>query len=363
MKIKKIMITGDPEFTYRHRYLWEALSPSFEKLEVFSREDSLNIKANALIHKLAGVVSTGKVHKGFHKSSLAFKLKSQEVEQTIKQLKDTPDLVFHLYCMWSPFWEKSEIPYTIFSDYTMSLAIKNWKDWVPFSNQTEKDTWLAFEKQAYQRAYHLFPMSNMVKSSLIEDYGIDPKKITVIGSSGNFKEPSKEEKVFGSKRILFNGSDFERKGGDLVLSAFKKVRQAIPEAKLIVVGKKLEKIENGIENYGSVSNLDIHKLLLKTDVLVAPARCEPFGLLLVEAMNCGVPCIVSKTGGMPEIVNHQSDGIVINQPNPELLAKEIIRLLSNHNLLQSMSTQARQTIKDKFNWESIAKNIVQTLYA
>jgi glycogen synthase len=363
MKMKKILITGDPEFSYRHRYLWEALSPYFEHLEVFSRQDSLNIKANAFRQKIVGVISTGKLHSGFHKSSLAFKLKSQEVEQNIKQLISKPDIVFHLYCLWSPFWEKSEIPYTIFSDYTMSLAIKDWSDWVPFSNQKEQDAWLAYEKQAYKRAYHLFPMSDMVKSSLIEDYGIEPEKITVIGASGNFKEPYEGEKFFGSNRIIFNGSDFERKGGDLVLAAFKQVRQAIPEAKLIVVGKKLENIEDGIENPGSVSNLEIHELLLKTDLLVAPARCEPFGLLLVEAMNYGVPCIVSKTGGMPEIVNNEVNGIVIDQLNPEILAKEIIRLLSNPDLLKSMSIRARQTVKSKFNWETIAENIVQTLCA
>ena len=80
-------------------------------------------------------------------------------------------------------------------------------------------------------------------------------------------------------------------------------------------------------------------------------------------MNCGVPCIVSKTGGMPEIVTNEVNRIVIDKPNPKLLAKEIIQLLSNPNLLKSMSIHARQTIQDKFNWERIAKNIVQTLSA
>jgi glycosyltransferase involved in cell wall biosynthesis len=83
----------------------------------------------------------------------------------------------------------------------------------------------------------------------------------------------------------------------------------------------------------------------------------------VEAMNYGVPCIVSKTGGMPEIVNNEVNGIVIDQLNPEILAKEIIRLLSNPDLLKSMSIRARQTVNSKFNWETIAKNIVQTLCA
>ncbi|MGH7999248.1 MAG: glycosyltransferase family 4 protein, partial [Brasilonema sp.] len=308
MQFKKILITGDPEFTYRQRYLSEALSPYFDNLEVFSRQDSLNIKANALIKKIAGLISTGKLGSGFHKSSLAFKLKSQEVEKTIKNLKDQPDLVFHLYCMWCPFWEKSNIPYTIFSDYTMSLAIKTWSDWAPFPTQKEQEAWLGFERQAYQRAYHLFAKSHFMKSSLIEDYGIAPEKITVIGSSGNFKDLYDGEKKFGSKCILFNGSDFKRKGGNLVLAAFTKVQKIIPEAQLIVVGKKLENAHNGVENFGALSNLKLQELLLRTDLLVAPARCEPLGLLIVEAMNYGVPCIVSKADGMPEIVHNGVNG-------------------------------------------------------
>jgi hypothetical protein len=61
MKMKKIIITGDPEFSYRHRYLWEALSPYFEHLEVFSRQDSLNIQANAFRQKIVRVSLTGRL--------------------------------------------------------------------------------------------------------------------------------------------------------------------------------------------------------------------------------------------------------------------------------------------------------------
>ncbi len=108
-------------------------------------------------------------------------------------------------------------------------------------------------------------------------------------------------------------------------------------------------------NFSPISNSQIHEWLLRTDLVVAPARCEPFGLLLVEAMNYGVPYIVSKTGGMPEIVDNEVNGIVRDQPNPELLAKEIIRLLSNPGLLESMLTKVRQSVKSKFYWD-IAKN-------
>ena len=361
MEIKKLLITGDPEFIYRHQFLFEAMLPYCDRLEILSRDESLKIKISVLFQKFSQVFSTNKKPSSFHKSGKAFILKSQQVENKIRSLSYTPDLVFHLYGLWSPFWDKSDIPYTMLLDYTMSLAEKTWLPWVPFINQKERDFWIDCERQAYERSHHIFTMSNLVKFSLIESYGIDTQKITVIGSSGNFKEPYEGNKIFGSKQILFNGSDFERKGGELVIAAFKQVKQVIPEAKLVIIGKKLASCENGIDNPGSISIADTRSLLLKTDLVVAPAYCEPFGLFLVEAMNYGVPCIVSANGGMPEIVDNEVNGVVIDLPTSDLLATQIIRLLSNVSLLKSMSIQAREKVRTKFNWSNIAKNIIQTL--
>lgn len=361
MEIKKVVITGDPEIVYRRQFLFEAMSPYIEHLEVLSRHESLVTKTKAFSYKVTRVISTNRKLGSFHKSKEAFIIKSRQVERKIRQLDYNPDLVFHLHGMWSPFWDKSDIPYTMLLDYTMSLAEKNWLPWAPFINQKERNFWIDCERQAYERAYHIFPMSDVVKFSLIENYGIAPQKITVIGSSGNFKEPYEGEKLFGSKQILFNGSDFERKGGDLVLAAFKQVKQVIPEAKLVIIGKKLASCEDGIQNPGSISSSDTRSLFLKTDLVVAPAYCEPFGLFLVEAMNYGVPCIVSANGGMPEIVDDEVNGVVIDLPTSNLLAAQIIRLLSNISLLEAMSIKAREKVRAKFNWTNIAENIFHTL--
>lgn len=205
-------------------------------------------------------------------------------------------------------------------------------------------------------------MSNLVKSSLVEDYRIKPDKITVVGSSGNVQEPYEGEKTFGSKQILFNGSDFERKGGDLVLAAFNQVKTALPEAKLVIIGKKLAIRENGVDNPGHISSpSEMRNLFLKTDLVVAPARCDPFPTFLMEAMSYGVPCIVSARDGMPEIIDNGVSGVVIDQPAPDLLAHQIINLLCDIPLLTSMSYNARHKVKTRFNWNDIAKNISQVL--
>lgn len=365
MKIEKLVVTGEAKFLARHQFHFKAMSPYFANLECIRCGDLSEAKLLRILmkffYKITYRVSPSKANR-FYKNKRAFFIKSQQTEQKIRQLGYTPDLVFHLYGLFSPFWNKFDIPYTMYLDYTMALAERNWSPWAPFINHRERDSWMSFERQAYERAYHLFSMSNLVKSSLIEDYGIEPQKITVVGSSGNFQEPYEGEKSFGSKQILFNGSDFERKGGDLVLAAFKKVKKAIPEAKLVIIGKKLARHEDGIDNPGRISSVsDMRNLFLKTDLVVAPAYCEPFGLFLVEAMNYGVPCIISASDGMPEIVDDGVNGIVINQPTSDILAKHIINLLRNNFLLASMSQQARHKVKTKLNWNNVANTIFQVL--
>lgn len=205
-------------------------------------------------------------------------------------------------------------------------------------------------------------MSNVVKKSLIEDYGIPGEKITVVGASGNYTEPYQGEKSFGTKQILFNGSDFERKGGDLLLAAFKQVKQAIPDAKLVIIGKNLSTNQDGVENPGIIRSAEaMRELFLTSDLVVAPAYCDPFPVFLMEAMNYGVPCIVTDKDGMPEIVDNHVNGVVIHEPTAEILAQRIITLLTNPALLNQMSGQARDKMKNKLNWDKIAAKIIQVL--
>ncbi len=165
--IKKVVITGDPSFMYGQRlqFLWKAMSHYVEQLETIACQETLQIKVKALTSKLNYAIS----HKtfkpsSFYKSSQAFILKSQQIEQKIRKLKYTPDLVFHLYGTYSPFYHKFDIPYAMYLDYTMVLGERNWSQWAPFPDYKERNDWVNLERKAYERAHHLFSMSEQVKN-------------------------------------------------------------------------------------------------------------------------------------------------------------------------------------------------------
>ncbi|MBD2776042.1 glycosyltransferase family 4 protein [Iningainema sp. BLCCT55] len=365
MIYKKILVTGEALFLERHQFLFQAMSTHINNLQFLPRSNEWyetqipRITLKSILTLLTG--SLRKANALFQKNKLAFILKSKRAEYEIHKMKSKPDLVFHLFGTYSPFWDKFDIPYVMYLDYTVALAERNWSEWANFINHQQRQSWLDCENLVYQRAKHIFCMSNIVKQSLIQDYELDSQKITVVGSSGDFIENYNGEKTLGTKRILFNGSDFKRKGGDLVLNAFQKVKQVIPEAKLVIIGKRISVNEDGVENPGHISRSDIHNLFLTTDLVVAPAFCDPFPTFLLEAMNYGIPCIVSANDGMPEIIEHEVNGIVIEQLTADMLASHIINLLSNPLRLESMSQAARSKVKTKFNWNNIAQQIVKTL--
>ncbi|MBW4506248.1 MAG: glycosyltransferase family 4 protein [Scytonematopsis contorta HA4267-MV1] len=368
MQNKTVLVTGEPIFLKRHEFLFRAMSQHFENINFLPRDKEwYEYTLPRILIKALYTIRTGSLSKAnayFQKNKIAFILKSQRTEQQIKQMQFRPDIVFHIFGTYSPFLHKSDIPYVIYLDYTVALAEKKWSGWAYFINAQQRENWVECERRTYTLAQHIFCMSSIVKKSLIQDYSIEPEKITVVGSSGDFQLPYVGEKQFGSQQILFNGSDFKRKGGDLVIAAFKKVKQAIPSAKLIIIGKKLPLNENedGIENPGHVSSrADIHNLFLNTDLVIAPAYCDPFPTFLMEAMNYGIPCIVSANDGMPEIVTDKETGIVISEPTADVLANHIIDLLNNPLLLTSMSHAARDKIKNKLNWNKIAEQIAKQI--
>ncbi|MFM2063462.1 MAG: hypothetical protein RLZZ507_3132 [Cyanobacteriota bacterium] len=365
MQVKKMVVTGDKFMIDRNKFLFQKMNSFDNSLDYIWTEEIINSKflkkiAKSILIKFPFLPI--KNASSILKKHQTFISRSQKIEQKIRNLSYTPDLVFHIYGMFTPFWDKFDIPYVIYLDYTMALARDNWTPWAPFTTDEDFQKWKECECRSYDNASHIFTTNKKVKSSLMADYGINPDKITVVYPSGNFLEPFPGDKQFGSKQILFNGSDFERKGGDLLLAAFKQVKQVIPEAKLVIVGQNLSINEDGIDNRGYISSsTEMQDLFLKTDIVVSPARCEPLPLFLIESMNYGVPCIVSEQDGMPEIIEHEINGLVIPQPTVDQLASQMIYLLSHQDVLEKMSIHAMEKVKNQLNWQVVAQKMIETI--
>lgn len=365
-----VLVTGTPLFLRRHRDIFESLTQYFSidylQEPAVSYARRAVYKAGSALHRHVPQALTAAAEwlLPIHPyDARVFIARSQALESRIARLPNAPDLIVHVFSMCCPSWAQPRIPYVMILDYTEALAYRNWRHWAPFASEASFSARLSCEKRAYQNAMHLFTFGKGTRQSLIEDYGVDPAHITVIRCSARFEFSG--EKTFGSKRILFygaNGSEFYRKGGDRVRDAFRLVRQSIPDAKLAIVGMSTDIADPGVENHGYVSSPDaMRELFLSSDVVLAPARCDPFPVFTIEAMKLGVPCITSDVDGIPEIVTHEVTGTVISNVSSDKLAAEAIRLLNNPQRLWVMSQKAKEGAGQKFTSAGVAHTIAEAI--
>ncbi|MFZ5453609.1 MAG: glycosyltransferase family 4 protein [Thermodesulfobacteriota bacterium] len=100
---------------------------------------------------------------------------------------------------------------------------------------------------------------------------------------------------------------------------------------------------------------DVPVLLKAMDLFVLPSHNEGVSLAVLEAMAAGLPVIVSAVGGLPEIVRHEENGLLIPAKDVEALARSLARLLENPDLARRLGQKAREHIEARYSLESLGQ--------
>jgi len=148
----------------------------------------------------------------------------------------------------------------------------------------------------------------------------------------------------------------EEKNHLVLLRAFASLYEKNPSVRLLLVGEgpEREKLQDFVNlNIPQKAVMfagdttDVRPYLQAADIFVLPSETESLPLALLEACACGLPAIVSKTGDMPQVVEHGETGFVFNGKDPVLLCVLMAELLENRVLCQKMGKKARtRTIKN-----------------
>ena len=136
------------------------------------------------------------------------------------------------------------------------------------------------------------------------------------------------------------------KGHDRVISAFESIADVYQDAHLVCVGSPdtlepqwwrylKDRSDNSAFSYrihwvGQAE--DVRPWYKAADVMVLASENEPFGRVVVEAMASGVPVVAARTGGIPEIIRHQRNGLLVNAGKEDEFAQAVARILSDHPL-------------------------------
>ena len=222
------------------------------------------------------------------------------------------------------------------------------------------------------RVRHLFAVSEFTKQRLIERFGINPEKITVVwnGLDAEFHRRSEVEvaavrQALGIKSpryLLSLGSLEPRKNLRRLLSAWGKLQRELPEdIHLVVVGAKgssrvfrdasITEIPDGVHFTGYAPQESLPALYSGALALVYPSLYEGFGLPPLEAMACGTPVITSNTTSLPEVTGGAA--LLIDPQNEDDIAGAILRLVADASLRQQLSVKS-VAHASKFSWDKSA---------
>ena len=192
-------------------------------------------------------------------------------------------------------------------------------------------------------------------------------------SSGNRRRIRKLHAAGNKFVILFVGRLVSQKGIQDLISAFSLLPVDIrSNCFLWVIGdgmlaSQLEEqvskatLTDQIRFLGAVSHANLADYYAAADLFVGPSRVEKTGdtesqgVVFLEAFASGTPVIATKVGGIPDIVEHQSTGLLVEAKDPEALSHAIIELYSDRNSGRRLANQARSIALRKYSWETIAK--------
>lgn len=238
----------------------------------------------------------------------------------------------------------------------------------------------------YLPADRIIAISRATKEVLLQD-GVPEEKIKVVHAGVDVEEMSSlvREERDGVRRVLSRESGVEadadwivnlaalaeHKDQSTLLKAMALVVRRRPQSRLFIIGEgeleeKLKRQCAELSLQEKVRFLGFRKnplaLLKAMDLFVLSSCGEGLGIVLLEAMFCGLPVVATRVGGIPEIVEEGSTGFLVPARDPEALSGEILRVLKDKELARSLAENGRKRVA-QFSFETMSKRVEEVYLA
>ena len=245
---------------------------------------------------------------------------------------------------------------------------QGWVDAHPQSYIHGVERWMA------NRAERVITCSSYMREHVADVYALDESRIAVIPNGidpselvpvddldalrARFAEPHE-------RLVLLVGRLVYEKGFQLALEALPGLIERLGNVRFMVAGSgtaeqelKAQASELGLDAHGTflgwIGDDVLHSLYRIADLTVVPSIYEPFGLVALEAMASGCPCLVSDTGGLREVVPNEDVGLRFRSSDPGSLGVMAERLLTDEALRDRLVAEASEHVLS-FDWADVAR--------
>jgi glycogen(starch) synthase len=247
---------------------------------------------------------------------------------------------------------------------------QGWVDRHPQSHIHGIENWMA------NRAEQVITCSSYMRDHVSDIYGIEEERIAVIPNGidpadlqpANDAEIARLREQFAGpdeKLVLLVGRLVYEKGFHIALEAMPRLVSTLGNVRFLVAGSgthepelRAQATELGLDAYGTflgwIGDDVLHTLYRIADLTVVPSIYEPFGLVALEAMASGCPCLVADTGGLREVVPHDEVGLRFRARDPDSLAEVAGRVLADDELGRRLVAEAYEHVRS-FDWVDVAE--------
>ncbi len=220
----------------------------------------------------------------------------------------------------------------------------------------------SIEKDGMDHADHIITVSNLTRNTVIEKYHQDPKKVTTVHNAVEPLSPEIESitssKGTKEKVVTFLGRITMQKGPEYFVEAAARVLQKSRNVRFVMAGNgdmmnQMIRLaaQRGISDHfhftGFMKGKQVYEVLKSSDVYVMPSVSEPFGISPLEAMQCGVPTIISKQSGCAEILNN---AIKTDYWDIEAMADAMYSIITYPSMAEYLKEEGKKEV-DEIKWE------------
>ena len=245
---------------------------------------------------------------------------------------------------------------------------QGWVDKHPQSHIHGVERWMA------NRADRVIACSAYMREHVADVYALEEERISVIPNGidpgelvavDDLEELRARFAAGGERLVLLVGRLVYEKGFQIALEALPGLIERLRDVRFVVAGSGTH--ERGLREQaralglasrgtflGWIGDDMLHSLYRISDLCVVPSIYEPFGLVALEAMASGCPCLVADTGGLREVVPNEDVGLRFRSRDPRSLGAMAERLLTDRELRDRLVAEASEHVL-RFDWGDVAE--------
>lgn len=240
------------------------------------------------------------------------------------------------------------------------------------SGNATHDWLIEKQKMEFEHANYIFALSHLAKRTMVER-GVDADKIFVNHcgvSLEKFAPAKKADQIF---RIIFCGSVCPQKGVHYLLQAFGELH--LPNSELWVIGSTdsvrddpyfagFLKMHSGPNVYfkGVVNGGMLASMFSQGSVFVLPSLADGFGMVVSQAMACGLPVVVTQSTGAADLVTEEVNGFIVPSKDVKALKAKLLFLYENQDIAVQMGMYALESVASGQTWDDYGERLAKFLY-